>query len=82
LKNGKSPSESSGVVRQAIEAAGAELRFLPPYSPDFNPIETAFSKLKAVPKKIAARTGWGERVEGALKHGLAVARPAPHDATK
>ena len=31
---------------------------------------------------IAARTGWGERVEGGLKHGLAVARPAPHDETK
>ncbi len=36
--------------------AGAELRFLPPYSPDFNPIEMAFSKLKAFLKKIAART--------------------------
>ena len=34
-------------VRAAIEAAGASLRFLPPYSPDFNPIELAFSKLKA-----------------------------------
>jgi transposase len=76
------PAHKPGALRQAIEAAGAELRFLPPYSPDFNPIETAFSKLKAILKKIAARTGWGERVEGALKHGLAVARPAPHDATK
>ncbi len=34
-------------VRAAIERAGAQLRFLPPYSPDFNPIEQAFSKLKA-----------------------------------
>ena len=34
-------------VRRAIEAAGAQLRFLPPYSPDFNPIELAFAKLKA-----------------------------------
>jgi transposase len=34
-------------VREAIEAAGAELRYLPPYSPDFNPIELAFAKLKA-----------------------------------
>jgi transposase len=40
----------------AIEAAGAELRFLPPYSPDFNPIENAFSKLKALLRKAAART--------------------------
>ena len=34
-------------VRAAIEAVGARLRFLPPYSPDFNPIEQAFAKLKA-----------------------------------
>jgi transposase len=43
-------------VRVAIEAAGAELRFLPPYSPDFNPIEHAFAKLKALLRKAAART--------------------------
>ena len=43
-------------VRHAIEAAGVELRFLPPYSPDFNHIEMAFSKLKALLKKTAART--------------------------
>ena len=43
-------------VREAIEAAGAELRFLPPYSPDFNPIENAFAKLKALLRKVAART--------------------------
>jgi len=42
--------------RDAIEAAGAELRFLPPYSPDFNPIENAFSKLKALLRRVAART--------------------------
>ena len=34
-------------MRAAIERAGAQLRFLPPYSPDFNPIEQAFAKLKA-----------------------------------
>lgn len=34
-------------VRAAIEAVGAQIRFLPPYSPDFNPIEQAFAKLKA-----------------------------------
>jgi transposase len=43
-------------VRQAIEAAGARLLYLPPYSPDFNPIENAFSKLKALLRKAAART--------------------------
>jgi transposase len=43
-------------VPEAIEAAGATLRFLPAYSPDLNPIEQAFSKLKAVLRKGAART--------------------------
>ena len=43
-------------VRDAIEAAGASLLYLPPYSPDFNPIEMAFSKLKAILRKAAART--------------------------
>lgn len=50
------PAHKSADVRKAIESAGAELRFLPPYSPDFNPIEMAFSKFKSVLKKIAART--------------------------
>ena len=50
------PAHKPVAVRQAIDAAGAELRFLPPYSPDFNPIEMAFSKLKAFLKMIAART--------------------------
>lgn len=43
-------------VRQAIERAGATLRYLPAYSPDFNPIEQAFAKLKAALRKAAART--------------------------
>lgn len=43
-------------VRALIEVAGAELRHLPPYSPDFNPIENAFAKLKALLRKEAART--------------------------
>jgi transposase len=45
----------SGGVRQAIEAAGAMLLYLPAYSPDFNPIEMAFSKLKALLGAAAAR---------------------------
>ena len=49
-------SHKSAAVREAIETAGAELRFLPPYSPDLNPIENAFSKLKAILRKAAART--------------------------
>jgi transposase len=43
-------------VREKIEAAGAKLLFLPPYSPDFNPIEMAFSKLKALLRKAGERT--------------------------
>ena len=43
-------------VREMIEAAGASLLYLPPYSPDFNPIEKAFSKLKALLRKAAERT--------------------------
>jgi transposase len=43
-------------VEQLIEAAGAELRYLPPYSPDMSPIEKASSKLKAFLRKIAERT--------------------------
>ena len=49
-------SHKGADVREAIEAAGATLRFLPPYSPDFNPIEKAFSKLKAHLRKAAERT--------------------------
>ena len=43
-------------VRDMIEDAGAQLLFLPPYSPDFNPIENAFSKMKALLRKAAERT--------------------------
>ena len=43
-------------VKEAIEQAGATLRYLPAYSPDFNPIEQAFAKLKAALRKAAART--------------------------
>lgn len=43
-------------VRAAIEAVGAQLRFLPPYSPDFNPIEQAFAKLKAFMRAARPRT--------------------------
>jgi transposase len=43
-------------VREAIEAAGAHVIYLPPYSPDLNPIEMAFSKLKALLRKAAERT--------------------------
>ncbi len=43
-------------VREAIEATGAQIVYLPPYSPDFNPIELAFAKLKALLRRAAVRT--------------------------
>jgi transposase len=49
-------SHKVGGVREAIEARGAELLYLPPYSPDLNPIELAFSKLKRALRSAAART--------------------------
>ena len=50
------PAHKIAAAKIAIEATGASLRFLPPYSPDFNPIEMAFAKLKAFLKSAAART--------------------------
>ena len=58
-------SHKGKAVRRAIRDKGAHLLFLPPYSPDLNPIERAFAKLKALLRKVAART-----VEG-LWHALA-----------
>lgn len=49
-------SHKRWAAREIIEAVGARLMFLPPYSPDFNPIEKAFSKLKALLRKAAERT--------------------------
>ncbi|WLA39737.1 IS630 family transposase [Bradyrhizobium elkanii] len=50
------PTHKVHGVREAIQAVGASLLYLPPYSPDFNPIELAFSKLKALLRAAAART--------------------------
>jgi transposase len=62
-------------VRAAIEAAGARLLYLPPYSPDFNPIENAFAKLKALLRKAAQRS-----VEGLWAAiGTAVTAFAPRE---
>jgi len=52
----KLAAHKSTPVRDAIEAVGARLLFLPPYSPDLNPIENAFAKLKALLRKAAARS--------------------------
>jgi transposase len=51
-------------VREKLEAAGLRLLYLPPYSPDLSPIEPAWSKLKAILRRVAARTQ--EALEGAL----------------
>lgn len=50
------PAHKNEQVRKLIEAAGAALRYLPPYSPDFNPIEQFFAKLKAMLRKAKERT--------------------------
>jgi transposase len=50
-----SPRKAAG-IRRAIAAAGASLFYLPPYSPDLNPIEQVFAKLKALLRNAAART--------------------------
>jgi transposase len=50
------PAHKGAAVRAAIEACGASLLLLPPYSPDFNPIENAFAKFKSRLRKAAART--------------------------
>ena len=71
------PAHRSAAVRDAIRRAGAELRFLPPYSPDFNPIEMAFSKFKADLKRRAARTVTDPRpLWDAIGHATDIFTPA------
>ena len=58
-------------IRQALAARGCELLFLPPYSPDFTPIEQAFSKLKAILRGLGARTREGlEQAVGAAVEAI------------
>jgi transposase len=49
-------AHKGGRVRELVEERGCELLFLPPYSPDLNPIEEAFAKLKALLRRAGART--------------------------
>lgn len=63
-------------VRELIEGRGCELLYLPPYSPDLNPIEEAFSKVKHILRKIAARTR--EALVGAM--GAALSAISAEDA--
>jgi transposase len=60
-------------VRELIEERGCSLLYLPPYSPDFSPIEEAFSKVKALLKKAAARTR--EALVEAIGMALSAVRP-------
>ncbi len=62
------PAHKGSDVRRAIEANGATLRYLPPYSPDLNPIENAFSKLKAILRRAATRTI--DHLWDAVRHAL------------
>ena len=61
-------------IRALIEAAGCRLLFLPPYSPDFAPIEQAFSKIKAHLRGVAARTR--DRLEQAIAEAFRLVTPA------
>lgn len=61
-------AHKGAAARAVIEATGAKLLFLPPYSPDLNPIENAFSKLKALLRKAAARTV--EQLWKAIAHAI------------
>ena len=67
------PAHKVAAARTAIEAAGATLVFLPPYSPDYNPIEQAFAKIKAILRKAAARTV--ETLEKAVTEALSAFSP-------
>lgn len=67
------PAHKVAGVREAIEATGATLLYLPPYSPDFNPIENGFSKLKAHIRKAAARTQ--EALYAAVANALKTFQP-------
>jgi len=61
------------MVKELIEARGAEVLFLPSYSPDLNPIEEAFSKIKGIVRKLAARTH--EALTGAIAEALSLITP-------
>lgn len=68
-------SHKGSGIRKAIRAVGGRLFFLPPYSPDLNPIEQVFAKLKALLRKAQART-----VDGICKHiGAALRHFPPHE---
>ena len=61
-------AHKGGRVREIVEGRGVELVYLPPYSPDYNPIEQAFSKVKGLLRKAEARTR--EALVGAMGRAL------------
>jgi transposase len=65
-------------IRRAIKAAGATLRFLPPYSPDFNPIELCFAKLK----RSCARLGHGRQASLLQQQAREVAMRIPQSSVE
>jgi transposase len=67
-------AHTNAALRQLIAERGCEVRFLPPYSPDFNPIEHAFSKLKTALRRAEARTR--ETLEDAIAAGLDTITPS------
>jgi len=67
------PAHKGAPVRTMIEACGASLLLLPPYSPDFNPIENAYAKFKSNLRKAAARTV--ETLETAIADALRTFAP-------
>jgi transposase len=68
-------SHKGGRVKEIIEGRGCELLYLPPYSPDFNPIEQALSKVKGILRRAEARTR--ESLIGAM--GLALSSGTAQD---
>ena len=67
-------SHKGRAVRKAVKAAGARLLFLPKYSPDLNPIEQAFAKIKGFLRKAAPRTL--DAISHAIAQALAAIKPA------
>ncbi len=67
------PAHNVSGIEEAINAAGATLRYLPKYSPDLNPIELPYSKFKAYLRKLATRTVPG--LHGAIRSFLHILMP-------
>ena len=69
------PTHKMPAITKAITAVGAQVKFLPPYSPDFSPIEQCWSKVKTFLRSVAARTR--KDLDAALSQALAAI--TPHD---